>query len=232
MNTLAAVAALLLSLPAAPAPSLSSLNLDFLTRKADLVFAGVVQSVERVLDERSGRETMRFVTFEQLEVLAGRYDKNFLTLYFEWFPPEHLPADYLGPRPPDFREGEEVVVFATAGNGETPCPTVLMDRGVLKLSRIDALDEPRVVLPGKSIRSDPADATLGWRPTISLTELKAVIASARLDSPRVDSPYEDVDSRQMIARAKENRALREQLAREVTQKRAPAKTRAGTASPK
>lgn len=138
----AASAALILASASGTALATSIVKMDVknLSKRSSLVFAGTVAAIEKhALADDSMAYT--FVTFEDLDVLAGTFGGGTLTLRFDGGELSDG-RTVLVPGMPEFTEGERVVLFADGGNGAVPCPVIGWEQGHLRVVADPATGEP------------------------------------------------------------------------------------------
>jgi hypothetical protein len=125
----ALAAAALLAQGPARATALPYKDLDRLVAESDAVVMATVRQVQSSEDSRKTIQT--FVTFDDLQMLGGRYDKPTLTLRIE--------GGRIGDRglfingAPDFQPEQRVLMFVQ-GNGRDVVPLVGWTQGLFRLS--------------------------------------------------------------------------------------------------
>lgn len=138
----AASAALFLAAASGTAFATSVVRMDVknLAKRSSLVFAGTVAAIEKhALADDSMAYT--FVTFEDLDVLAGAFAGRTLTLRFDGGELSDGRVVVV-PGMPEFKEGERVVLFADGGNGAVPCPITGWEQGHLRVVDDPTTGEP------------------------------------------------------------------------------------------
>jgi hypothetical protein len=160
--TLAAVSAMTFTLGAAQATTLPYKGFDRLVAESDGIVVATVRQVQFAADAQRGIGT--YVTFDDLQVLEGRYDAPTLTLRMKGgrVDNEILFVDGV----PQFEPNERVVLFVQ-GNGRDLVPLVGWSQGLFRLKPgangetavTDAAGHPVLAVKGNQVLTqEGADA--------------------------------------------------------------------------